>query len=267
MVLKHPSRIQRGRVWTIFHAVVPPIIVLAILLVIWEILVRTGVGGEFGLPHPLSVVGGVANLAGEEYFWEDTWITTVEAVYGFGLGASVGLILGGMTGSFKIIRRTLHPFVVLFQNMPKPALAPLFVVWFGYGITSKVMTAAAISFFAVLINTIAGFDSVTDEMRMLMRSYGTTKWQAIRKFLIPDSLPAIFAGLKTAASLSLVGAIVAEFVGAQDGLGSLIESFNFALQLDLTFAVLVYLALLGFGLFKFVELVEKRVVFWQGRSD
>ena len=247
-------------------AVVPALIVFAVLAAIWEILVRVGAGGEFGIPAPLDVAKGVVELAGEGYFYEALRATTVEALYGFALGASVGLVLGGLIGSFEIVRRTLNPFVVLFQNMPKPALAPMFVVWFGYGMNSKIATAATIAFFPVLINTIVGFDSVAEDMRLLMRSYGTTRWQSVRKFVMPDSLPAIFAGLKTAASLSLVGAVVAEFIGALEGLGALIQTFNFGLQLDLAFAVLVYLSLLGFALYAAVELVERRFVFWKGKS-
>jgi len=246
---------------------VPALIVLVVMVAIWDVLVRIGAGGEFGIPPPLDVAKGVVNLAGEKYFYEALRATTVEALYGFALGASVGLALGVLIGSFALVRRTLNPFVVLFQNMPKPALAPMFVVWFGYGMNSKVATAATIAFFPVLINTIVGFDSVADDMRLLMRSYGTTKWQSLRKFIMPDSLPAIFAGLKTAASLSLVGAIVAEFVGSLEGLGTLVQSFNFALQLDLAFAVLVYLSLLGFALYAAVELVERRFVFWKGKSN
>lgn len=262
-----PRKMTRGLPSRVSNALVPAIIVLAVLFAIWEILVRTGAGGEFGIPPPVEVVKGIGNLAGEEYFWEAMRITTVEALYGFALGASVGLLFGVLIGSYDLMRRTLNPFVVLFQNMPKPALAPMFVVWFGYGMNSKVATAGAIAFFPVLINTIVGFDSTPDEMRLLMRSYGTSRWQAIRRFVMPDSLPTVFAGLKTAASLALVGAIVAEFIGAFKGLGALVLSFNFALQLDLAFAVLVYLAFLGFVLYAAVELVERRVVFWRGKSN
>jgi NitT/TauT family transport system permease protein len=262
-----PSKVQKGRTARIRNALIPALIVLAVLVAVWDLLVRTGAGGEFGIPAPVDVAKGVVNLAGEEYFYEALRATTVEALYGFALGASVGLVLGVLIGSFEIVRRTLNPFVVLFQNMPKPALAPMFVVWFGYGMNSKVATAATIAFFPVLINTIVGFDSVADDMRLLMRSYGTTRWQSVRKFIMPDSLPAVFAGLKTAASLSLVGAIVAEFIGSLEGLGTLVQSFNFALQLDLAFAVLVYLSLLGFALYAAVELVERKFVFWKGKSN
>jgi NitT/TauT family transport system permease protein len=263
---RSPAAAQ-SRIVTIVGNAFPAVVVFAILWGIWEVLVRTGAGGEFGLPPPVDVVRGIVNLAGESYFYDSLWTTTVEALYGFALGASVGLGLGIFIGSFRIVRRTLNPFVVLFQNMPKPALAPMFVVWFGYGMNSKVATAAAIAFFPVLINTIVGFDSVSDDMRLLMRSLGTSRLQAVRKFVLPDSMPAIFAGLKTAASLSLVGAIVAEFVGSLKGLGSLVQSFNFALQLDLAFAVLVYLSVLGYLLYAVVELAEKKIVFWKGKSS
>ncbi len=267
MALQRPEpRTEESLPRRVVSALVPALVVFVFVVAIWEVLVRTGMGGEFGLPAPLSVGASVVDLARESYFHEAVWTTALEAAYGFALGASVGFVLGGLIGSFAIVRRTLHPFVVLFQSMPKPALAPMFVVWFGYGMTSKVMTAAAISFFPVLINTITGFEAVPDDMRLLMRSYRTSRWQATRKFVVPDALPAIFAGLKTAASLALVGAIVAEFIGALKGMGSLIQSFNFALQLDLAFAVLVYLSLLGFFFYAAVEFVERRIVFWQEKD-
>lgn len=244
----------------------PAVIILVVLLAIWELMTRAGMVGRFTMPRPIELGRALLRLPGEPFFWEAVAITTQEAVLGFLIGSGLGLLLGGLVGGYAGVRRAFHPLLVMFQMLPKPALAPLFVVWFGYGLSSKVMTAAAISFFPVFINTVAGLEAIPDQMRLLGRSYGASRWQVLTKIGIPNVLPDTFAGLKTGMSLAVVGAIVAEFVGAQKGMGALLAAFNFQLQLDLAFAVIFYLALLGYALYAIVDLVDRRVVIWRGRS-
>jgi NitT/TauT family transport system permease protein len=245
---------------------VPAVVIFVLFVTVWEVMTRLGVVGRFTMPSPLELAGALVQLPQEAFFWEAVLITTQEAVLGFLIGAGAGVVLGGVVGSYPVMRRAIHPLLVMFQMLPKPALAPLFVVWFGYGLSSKVMTAAAISFFPVFINTVAGLESIPEQMRLLGRSYGASRWQVLRMIGFPNVLPDTFAGLKTSMSLAVVGAIVAEFVGAQKGMGALLHAFNFQLQLDLAFGVIVYLALLGFALYWIIELVDRRVVIWRGRS-
>jgi NitT/TauT family transport system permease protein len=160
----------------------------------------------------------------------------------------------------------VYPYVVLFQSLPKVALAPIFVVWFGFGISSKVIMAGTIAFFPLLVNTHTGLDSVNRNAILLMEGYGASRWLLFWKLSFPEILAAVMAGMKAAITFALIGAIVAEFVGAQKGLGILLERFNFQLQMEMAFAVLLYLALLGLVLYLLVDYVDRRVIFWKGHA-
>jgi len=156
----------------------------------------------------------------------------------------------------------LYPYIVMFQSMPKVALAPLIIVWFGLGLGSKVVSAALIAFFPLLVNTIVGLRSADEDRVDLMRSLGATQMQIFWMLRLPSALPFLMAGLEVAMVFALVGAIVAEFVGSEAGLGMLIQSRNFSMDVAGEFAVLFILAALGLGLNAVVVLVRKRVLFW-----
>lgn len=252
---------QRTRRWRID---VVPLLVLAGLAAVGEALVRLDVISAFLLPTPSSVAGGLWMLLGDPDFWSSTRATVLETVSGFALGTVVGLLLGAAIAVSPFLRRGMHPYIVLFQSLPKTALAPTFLLWFGFGMASKVVHASAIAFFPVLINTIAGFDSVSAASRLLMRSYGASKRQMLTKVAIPDSLPTILAGVKTAMSLALIGAIVSELIGAREGLGFLIHYYSFRFRMDVVFALLVVLALVGLALYWVIEWLDRRLVFWRG---
>jgi NitT/TauT family transport system permease protein len=174
-------------------------------------------------------------------------------------------VLGTLIGLFRRFSLAVYPPVVGFQIMPRVALAPVFLTWFGFGITSKIVMAATICFFPVLVNTILGMQGVSRDARALMRSLGASKWEEYRKLLLPASLPAIFASLKVAIALALIGAIVAEFLGASEGMGVLLREFSFQLLIAESFAVLVALSLLGLVLYGLAALLESRLIFWRGR--
>jgi NitT/TauT family transport system permease protein len=162
-------------------------------------------------------------------------------------------------------RRTeyfLYPFIVMFQSMPKVALAPLIIVWFGLGLTSKVVTAALVAFFPLLVNTIVGLRSADEDRVSLMRSLAASRWQLFWMLQLPNAMPYIFAGLEIAMIFALLGAIVAELVGAQSGLGMLIQSMNFTMDVAGQFSVLLILSLVGLLLNGIVVAVRKRILFW-----
>jgi NitT/TauT family transport system permease protein len=254
---------MRGDSW--LALVIPPVIVTLILLGIWEFVSSTGMVDEIILPAPSSIAQAGADIVQESFFWNATWVTTQEALIGFGAGVLIAWILGTLIGLFRRFSLAVYPPVVAFQIMPRVALAPVFLTWFGFGITSKIVMAATICFFPVLVNTILGMQGVSRDARALMRSLGASKWEEYRKLLLPASLPAIFASLKVAIALALIGAIVAEFLGASEGMGVLLREFSFQLRIAESFAVLVALSLLGLVLYGLAALLESRLIFWRGR--
>jgi NitT/TauT family transport system permease protein len=261
----------RGELWhrltgdSWIALVVPPVITALILLGIWEFISSTGIVDEIILPAPTSIASAMVDLVQESFFWNATRVTTQEALIGFAAGVLVAWILGTLIGLFRRFSLAVYPPVVAFQIMPRVALAPVFLTWFGFGITSKVVMAATICFFPVLVNTILGMQGVSKDARALMRSLGASKWEEYRKLLLPASLPAIFASLKVAIALALIGAIVAEFLGASEGMGVLLREFSFQLLIAESFAVLVALSLLGLVLYGLAALLESRLIFWRGR--
>lgn len=241
-----------------------PAVTLLVLIGVWEILSRTGVFNEIIVPPASDVFVALYNLAGEDYFWEATWVTVKETLIGFVLGVAGAWILGTLIGMVRFFRLSLYPLVIAFQITPRIALAPLFLTWFGFGITSKIVLAATICFFPVLIAVVVSLDTVDKDGRSLMRSFGASRWEEYRMLALPASLPVVFAGIKTAVTLALIGAIVAEFVGASEGMGVLIKTFNFQLQVAEGFAVIIALAIVGLVLYGLTELIENRLVFWRG---
>jgi NitT/TauT family transport system permease protein len=247
-------------------SLIPPIVLFVIVTSVWEWLSQTERLSRFIMPAPSGIAEAAVTLAGEGFFWEAFGLTLSETLLGFILGAGAGLLLGILIGEIRIFRQTVYPYVVLFQSLPKVALAPIFVVWFGFGISSKVIMAGTIAFFPLLVNTLTGLDSVNRNAILLMEGYGASRWLLFWKLSFPEILAAVMAGMKAAITFALIGAIVAEFVGAQKGLGILLERFNFQLQMEMAFAVLLYLALLGLVLYLLVDYVDRRVIFWKGHA-
>jgi NitT/TauT family transport system permease protein len=245
--------------------VLPPIATTIVILLIWEWLSQSGTVDEIILPAPTSIADAMVEIVQESFFWEATWVTAQEALIGFGAGVLVAWVLGTLIGLFRGFSLAVYPPVIACQIMPRVALAPVFLTWFGFGISSKIVMAATICFFPVLVNTILGIQGVSKDARALMRSLGASRWEEYRKVLLPASLPAIFASLKVAVALALIGAIVAEFLGASEGMGVLLREFSFQLRIAESFAVLVALSLLGLVLYGLAALLESRLIFWRGR--
>jgi NitT/TauT family transport system permease protein len=239
-----------------------PLFVLAAIILTLEALSALAVLNPITFPAPSSVFVAFGELITKGYFWEATWITLQETLYGFAIGAGAGLLIGALTGTFKTFRVSMYPFIVAFQNTPRIALAPIFLTWFGFGIESKVVMAAVICFFPVVINTVAGIAGVDENAKTLFRSLGATKTQAFFRLTLPSAAPITFAGIKTALTLALLGAIVGEFVGASEGLGVLIKELNFQLEVAMGFAVVIALAVIGLALYGLIELAEKRLITW-----
>ena len=229
----------------------------------WELIVQAEIADPFLFPAPSKVIAATWNLLQDAAYWSSLKATTTETILGFFIGTAVGAALGAAISISSFLRRGFHPYVIFFQCLPKTALAPTFLLWFGFGMTSKVVHAAAIAFFPVFVNTIAGLDSLTENPQLLMRSYGASKRQVLTKVSIPNALPTVMAGVKTAMSLALVGAIVSEFIGATEGIGFLIHFYSFRFRIDYVFALLATLAFLGLFLYWVLDILDRRLIFWR----
>jgi NitT/TauT family transport system permease protein len=232
------------------------------LIALWQAYVTISGVQSFLVPSPLSVAKALYYGFATGTYLPHTWVTVQELVGGFVLGSVVAVALALMISRFEILNRLLMPYVVAFQAVPKVALAPLFVTWFGLGITSKIVMAAVISFFPVLLNMLVGLNSVDRDQMELFSSLRASQSQIYRKLRIPASLPFVFAGLDMALVFAVVGAIIGEFVGAQAGLGYLIMQSNFRLDVANTFAILIVLAVIGYLLHVALLQVAKRTMTW-----
>jgi NitT/TauT family transport system permease protein len=253
--------IGRGRVATIL---LPTVFVL-VLLGIWQYLSKSEIVDPLLVPAPTDIVDATRRLLNTWFFWDAAWVTAQEAVLGFIFGVLAAYLLGTAIGLYPAVRRALFPLIVATEIVPRIALAPVFLSWFGLGIASKITMAAAICFFPVLINVVLGLENVSRESQALLKSLGASKWETYRKLLLPASLPEIFASLKVAITFALTGAIVAEYVGANEGLGVLLRTFFFQLLTPEGFAVILALSGMGLILYGITMLLESRIVFWRGR--
>jgi NitT/TauT family transport system permease protein len=239
---------------------------IVLLLALWEAAVRLLAVPAFLLPTPSAV--GMALYRGivSGLYQEHIGVTLTETALGFIVGSAGGLLLGTCVALSRRFDYFIYPIVVMFQAMPKVALAPLIIVWFGLGITSKVVNSALVCFFPLMINTIVGLRSADEDRISLMRSLAASPIQIFGMLRVPNALPYIFAGLEIAMIFALIGAIVGEFVGAEAGLGMLIQSMNFTMDVAGQFSVLLILSVVGLLLNMSVTLVRKKVLFWDPAS-
>ena len=243
------------------------LILLVLLLIFWQY----GVGllniPKFVLP-PFSDVAralyaglSVGPLA-HDGFWLHGFVTLVEVLAGFFIGSGVGLLLGMIVSESRYLDELVRPYIAAFQSLPKVAIAPLIVMWMGYGLDSKIAIVVMLTFFPVLVTSIAGFKAIDPDRIDLLRSLSATRWQIFSKVKFPSALPYIFAGLDGAAAFAVVGAIVGEFVGAQSGLGVMILQMDAQLDTGGSFAVFLILALMGVALTAALRAVRRRVLSW-----
>jgi NitT/TauT family transport system permease protein len=250
------------RIAALLERYAPPILGGILILLVWEFLPALFHVSKLLLPPPSAVVQSLWLIYDRGLLVENFVVTLAEALLGFAIGSVAAIFFAFIVTRSLIIERTLMPYLVGLQALPKVALAPLIVVWVGIGIESKILIAAIISFFPVLINAIVGFSTVEAEKIDLMRSLVASRWQQFRIVIFPNSLPFIFAGLNVAIVLSITGALVGEFIGADRGLGNLLLQLNFNMDISGMFAVLTVLALLGIVLYALVRFLHVRFVFW-----
>lgn len=242
------------------------ILIPAVFVVVvggWEVAVRALRVSELFLPPPSAIMVALVQGFASGLFLHALGVTMFEILAGYLLAAGAAFLLGTLISQIRLLEVTLYPYIVAVQTMPKIAIAPLLIVWVGFGVESKVVVAALVAFFPMLVNTIVGLKATPAEKIDLMRSLAATRWKIFRLVQLPEALPYVFAGLNVGIVLAVLGAIVGEFVGSKSGLGYLIIQMNFNMDITGVFAVLVILALLGIVLNSVMVAVRRRVIFWQ----
>lgn len=243
------------------------LVLIALVLGAWELAVLVLEIPQFILPPPSSIFVGLWRGLQSGIYVNHIGVTLTETFLGFALGSMLAFALGTAVALSRRVEYFLYPFIVMFQAMPKVALAPLIVVWFGLGLTSKVINAALVAFFPLMVNTIVGLRSADEDRINLLRSLAASKSQIFWMLRLPNALPYIFAGLEIAMIFALIGAIVAEFVGSERGLGMLIQSMNFNMDVAGQFGVLLILSVIGLILNGLVTAVRRRTLFWDATRD
>lgn len=232
------------------------------ILGLWFLATRGLHVPPYILPDPADVAGALYHGLADGDYLSAALATLTSILLGFGLGSVIGVSLAIVMTAWRPIERSLFPYIVAVQSMPKIAIAPLMIVWFGFGLQAKVAIVALVAAFPVLVNTLTGIRSTEHERIELIRAMSGSRLDVLRRVQIPSALPYVFAGLQAALVLAVTGAIVAEFVGAKQGIGVLILQANFTLDLAAVFALLLLLgalaALLNFAL----RMIAHRVVFW-----
>ncbi|AID28250.1 NitT/TauT family transport system permease protein [Mesorhizobium sp. USDA 4775] len=238
----------------------PAVILLLATIVVWEAVVRIFAISAFIIPAPSEIAQSLAAQWGT--LMQATLVTAGEILFGFLVSVVVGIAIALVIVRFDWLGRALYPLVVLFQNVPKVALAPIFILWFGYGLAPKIGLILVIAFFPVTLSMLAGMQSVDRSLLSLMNSVGASRTQILFRIRVPHSLPNLMAGTKIAATLSVIGAIVGEFAGASDGLGYVIQFASTQLDTALVFAALLLVSVLGIAFYYAAEILERIVVPW-----
>jgi NitT/TauT family transport system permease protein len=242
------------------------VVVLAAFILVWQFGVRLFDVPEFILPAPISIAAKVVTDLTSGLIVGDLEITLWEVLAGFAFGVIVGLAAGAAVALVPVVERWVYPYILALQTVPKVAIAPLLIIWFGYGIQSKILMAGLISFFPIMVNVIAGLKTLDPRRLLLMRALKASGWQIFVKVRVPSMLPYLLAGLEIGIIFAIIGAIVAEFVGSSSGLGSLIIKRQSAIDVVGVFSVLVYLSLTGLALNAIVQWIGARFVFWARRE-
>ncbi len=237
------------------------ILTFVFILLVWHFgVVLLGVK-EFILPTPISAIQTIFQ---PKFRWPMNFMATFyEVVGGFLVSGLVGILLGIAVVWSDWLKRTILPFLVFVNSLPKIAVAPLFLIWFGYGILPNILIVFLISFFPVVINTATGLVAVEEDLLDLVRSLHATKWQRMYKIQLPNSLPYVFSGLKIAATTAVTGAIVGEFVASDKGLGAVIIASQTTLSTPVIFGSLILITIIGMLLFGFVGIMERVLMPWE----
>lgn len=249
LIAQHPERI------------LTPLWVL-LALGLWDLAIVAGGVNQMLLPRPWAVLSALWSGVATGGYFDHLLVTGYEALMGFAIAGTAGIVLGAGVALSPVIAGAIYPYLVATQTIPKIALAPLLILWFGYDAASKIAVAALIAFFPVLANVVAGLRDCDEGKLDVLRSLGASRWQVFYMVRLPNALPYVFNGLNIAIVFALTGAIVGEFVGASQGIGYLMMQANGMMNVPMGFSLMLVLALLGAVLFGGMKLIRRRVVFW-----
>ena len=254
----------RNNLGIMLHGAMPTIILTAAVLILWELITHIFGIEPFVLPAPSAILSELINK--QTLLASSALVTAEEIVYGFLLSTAVGVFMALLIVRFDWLGRAVYPLMVLFQNVPKIALAPLFILWFGYDLAPKLLLIVVMAFFPIALNMLVGLQSVDPNLVTLLKSVGATRNEVLWRIRIPNSLPYLMSGLKIGVTLASIGAIVGEFAGASAGLGYLILFASTQMETALVFAAVVEVSILGMICYYAVELIEWKFITWAPKS-
>ncbi|GIL11482.1 MAG: riboflavin transport system permease protein RibX [Chloroflexota bacterium] len=243
-----------------------PLLALALVLFGWQMVVLLEVYPAFIIPAPAAVLEKAVTVVGDGRLWLHASTTLAAVLSGLVVGVLAALVLGYAIAKSSLLDAVLSPLVVALQSTPVVAYAPLLIIWFGSGLTSKIVTGALIVFFPMLINTVVGIRGVPSDLRDLMRAMQATRWQTFIKLEVPAAMPVLLSGLKISATLAVIGAVVGEFVSANAGLGFLINLARSQYDTPLVIVAVLALTVMARLLYGLASLVERRALAWQARA-
>lgn len=238
-------------------------LLLLVAFVAWHLIVQWGSLSQFVLPPPGDVFRALARNIEDNRYTSHLLFTVQNASIGFAIGTFFGVLVGGVLAASSLAERVLHPYIVAFQTFPKVALIPMLTIWFGFETKPKIIIAAILAFFPVMVNAYAGLTSLDVESTELMRSLRASRRQVFLKLRLPTALPYIFAGLELSLIFAILGAVTAEFLGSSKGLGFLIQQFSTQLRTQDVFSLLIVFAVLGMAAHFLIRWIHKKVVYWQ----
>lgn len=242
------------------------LVVLALIVLVWEGLCRIGWASEFWVSRPFLIVERLWEAVRSTALWLHTGVTMIETVSGFLLGALAGTIAGFALARWRRAHVALEPYLMGIYSLPRVALAPLFIMWFGIGIPSKIMLAISIVFFILLINTYVGVQNVDRDLVNAVKTMGAPPRFVTRRVVLPSCIPWIFSGLRISMALALTASVVGEMLAAQYGLGFMLARASGTFDTTGIFMVLIVLALLAIGTYNLMARLEKRLLHWQGET-
>jgi putative hydroxymethylpyrimidine transport system permease protein len=238
----------------------PPLLLIALVLGGWEALARLGHVENYLLPAPSEVAQ--ARVDDRSLLLSDAWVTSREVLVGFGLAIAVGVGIAIVLHLSPLLRRAFYPLVVASQAVPVVVIAPILVIWFGFGIAPKLIVIALICFFPIVVNTLDGLGSVEPAQVKMLRTVGASRTDVFRVLELPSALPYLFSGAKVAAAVAVIGAVFGELVGSDAGLGHAIQVGTAQLLTARVFAAVLILSLMAIALFALVSAVERWAVPW-----
>lgn len=237
-----------------------PLAGIVAILLLWQAYVSVFGVSRIVLPGPLEILS--ASISNWPILMKESWPTFLESVLGFALAVVIGIPVAVCVASSRVLNLTLYPILIATQSIPKVAVAPIILVWFGLGLQSKLVIAFLVAFFPIVVDTAAGMRATPAGLLELARSLRASPLQVFMKVQFPAALPFVFAGAKVAVTLAVIGAVIGEFVGSLNGLGNLLLTANSQLDSPLAWAALIWLSVLGILLFAAVALAERIVMPW-----